>query len=193
MRQFPSILLVLTLVLCAVPSQAQTKRRTTHPPQTTAEQRQQLDDDRVAIQKLHDKDIEASLALDVPKLEALWTDDIVTMAPGGTAVVGREANDKKLEAGADGLKSMEILAFDEQWQEIRIQGDWAYEYGTMSGRMRPFSGGNEISYVMNVMRILNRQPDGTWKIARSIYNDAKEAPKPPEPKPEEKKKDPLKD
>jgi len=195
MRHSSLFLSTALLVLCATPAVAQKKQRTTtRPPQTSAEQQQQLEDDKAAIQKLHDKDIEASLALDVPKLEALWTDDIVTMAPDGPAVVGRDANDKKLEAGADQLKSMEILAFDEQWQEIRIEGDWAYEWGTMSGRMRPFAGGKEINYLMNVMRILNRQPDGTWKIARSIYNDARPLPTPAEPpKPKEPKKDPLKD
>ena len=117
------------------------------------------------------------------------------MAPGAPAVVGRDANNKKLEAEADKLKSTQILAFDEQWQEIRIEGDWAYEWGTMSGRLQPFSGGKETDYRLNVMRILNRQPDGTWKIARSIYNDAMpQSEKPAEPqKPEEQKKDRMKD
>jgi len=188
-----SLFLAIVMIAAIVPCAAQ-KKSTPRRPQSEAEQQQQIEEDKVAIQKLHDLDIEASLALDVPKLEALWTDDIVTMAPDGPAVVGREANNKKLEEGAEGLKSMEILAFDEQWQEIRIQGDWAYEWGTMSGRMRPFSGGQEIDYLLNVMRVLNRQPDGTWKIARSIYNNAKPLPAQPEqPKQPEQKKDRLKD
>lgn len=190
-----SLLLIFLCVTIAVgPLAAQKKQRATRPPQSQAEQQQQLEDDKVAIERLHDEDIKASLALDVPALESLWTDDIVTMSPGEKAVVGRQANAAKLEAGAASLKNMEIMAFDEQWQEIRIEGDWAYEWGTMSGRMHPFSGGNEISYLMNVVRVLNRQPDGTWKIARSIYNDANPPVKPAEPpKVEEKKKDPLKD
>lgn len=153
-------------------------------------------DDKAAIEKLHEEDIQASLALDVPKLEALWTNDIVTMAPGAPPVVGRDANERKLEADAAKMKSMQILAFDEQWQEVRIQGDWAYEWGSMSGRLQPFAGGAETEYKYNVVRILNRQADGTWKIARSIFNSAKpeEQPKPAEPpKQEEEKKDRLKD
>lgn len=187
-----SLLLSIVLLSIALPSTAQKRQ---HPSQSQAEQQQQLEDDKAAIQKLHDKDIEASLALDAPKLEALWTDDVVIMPPNSPAVVGRDANTKRLEASIDKMKSFEILGFDEQWQEVRIEGDWAYEWGTMSGRMRPFSGGKEIDYTVNVMRILNRQADGSWKIARSIYNNAipETAAKTPEPKkPEQDDKDRLK-
>lgn len=192
MRHSSLILVTLVIVGTVVPLAAQKRQR---PAQSQAEAQQQIEDDKAAIQALHDADIQASLALDVPKLESLWTDDIVTMAPGAPAVVGRDANNKKLEAEADKLKSTQILAFDEQWQEIRIEDDWAYEWGTMSGRLQPFTGGKETDYRLNVMRILNRQPDGTWKIARSIYNDAMpETAKPAEPqKPEEQKKDRMKD
>jgi ketosteroid isomerase-like protein len=194
MRNSSFLIFVLLAGLSLLPAGAQKKTRASRPPQTDAEQQQQIEDDKASIQKLHDHDIEASLALDVPTLESLWTNDIVTMAPGAPAVVGKDANIKRLEEGVAKLKEMEIMAFDEQWQEVRVQGDWAYEWGTMSGRMHPFSGGQEIDYTYNVMRVLNRQPDGTWKIARSIYNDAAPPPKAPEPpKPVEPKKDRMKD
>ena len=184
-------MLVLALPICAQQKARHTQRQQ---PRSEAEQKQQLEDDKVAIEKLHQQDIQASLSLDVPALESLWTDDIVTMPPNEPAVVGKEANEKRLEDSAAALKSTEIMAYDEQWQEIRIQGDWAYEWGTISGRTHPFSGGNETSYKYNALRILNRQPDGTWKIARSIYNDANPAPtKTEEPKKPEPKGNPLKD
>ncbi|MGZ4815286.1 MAG: YybH family protein [Terriglobales bacterium] len=183
----------MLVLLGVLPAAAQNRQRTTRPPHTGAEQQQQLEDDKAAIQKLHEKDIQASLALDIPTLESLWTDEIVTMPPGEPAVIGKQANEKRLEDSAAALKSTEIMAYDEQWQEIRIQGDWAYEWGTISGRTRPFSGGNETSYKYNAMRILNRQPDGTWKIARSIYNDANPATAAEPEKKAEPKRDPLKD
>lgn len=145
-----------------------------------------------AINKLHDKDIEASLALDEATLESLWTDDVVTMHPGSPPVVGRDANVARLKAGIEQMKDQEIMAYNEQFQEVRILGDWAYEWGSITGRTRPFSGGKEASYHFNVMRILQRQPDGSWKIARSIYNDAEtpavQAPAEQKPKPEDKNK-----
>ena len=60
---------------------AQRKQRPTHSSESTAAQKQQIEDDKQGIQKLHDADIQASLALDTATLETLWTDDIVTMAP----------------------------------------------------------------------------------------------------------------
>src|SRR5581483_1956236 len=186
MRKY--LLLIFGLVLAVTTAFGQKNHRPTTRPPTAAEQ-QQIDDDRAAIEKLHDKDIEASLALDTQALEALWTDDIVTMAPGGPAVVGRDANSKKLEADVEKLKSTQVLAFDEQWQEVRIQGDWAYEWGTMSGRLQPFTGGKETDYKLNVVRILNKQADGTWKIARSIYNDAEAGAKAAEEKKAEEPKE----
>jgi ketosteroid isomerase-like protein len=165
------------------------------PSAASAEEKQQLQDDMEAISALHNKDIEASIALDEPALESLWTDDIVTMHPGGPAVVGKAANVAKLQAGIAQMKNQEIMAYNEEFQEVRIQGDWAYEWGTITGRTRPFSGGNESSYRFNAMRILQRQPDGSWKIARSIYNDAEPpvAPKPPEEKPKQEDQNKLKD
>lgn len=189
-------LLNLTLVILLFVSLgfAQASKRSTaaqrHTSAASAEEKQQLQDDMQAIQDLHNKDIEASIALDENALESLWTDDIVTMHPGAPAVVGKAANIAKLQAGIEQMKNQEIMAYNEQFQEVRIQGDWAYEWGTITGRTRPFTGGNESSYKFNAMRILQRQPDGTWKIARSIYNDAE----PPAPaKPAEEKPQPKKD
>lgn len=196
MRRF-SVLLFIALI-ASLPCFAQSKQTTRTPQRrpTTAspQEKQQLQDDMEAISSLHNKDIEASMSLDEPTLESLWTDDIVTMHPGAPAIVGKEANVAKLQAGIERLKSQEVLAYNEEFQEIRIQGDWAYEWGTITGRTRPFSGGDEFAYRYNAMRILQRQPDGSWKIARSIYNDAEPhaAPKTEEkPKPDDKNK--LKD
>ena len=189
-----SLQMLFAVLLLTTVTFGQAKRAT--PPQKhtatpSAEQKQQLQDDMEAIQSLHSKDIEASMALDENALESLWTDDIVTMHPGQPPVVGKAANIAKLQAGIEQMKGQEILAFNEEWQEIRIQGDWAYEWGAITGRMHPYNERNEVSYRYNAVRILQRQPDGSWKIARSIYNDARPtAPaKPAEQKPEQKKDD----
>jgi ketosteroid isomerase-like protein len=190
-----SVRIALIVFLVVTASLAQTKRPTQRKPAASAAQSRQLQDDMQAINSLHNKDIEASLALDEPVLESLWTDDIVTMHPGTPPIVGKAANVEKLKAGIEQMKNQEVMAYNAEFQEVRIQGDWAYEWGAITGRTRPFSGGNETSYHFNVMRILQRQPDGSWKIARSIYNDATPpaAPKPPEEKPKQDERNKLKD
>jgi ketosteroid isomerase-like protein len=195
-RNFQTLTVILVLASLAT---AQTAKQTTRaaqrrPTAASSESKQQLQDDMEAISTLHNKDIQASMSLDEPVLESLWTDDIVTMHPGAPAVVGKAANIAKLQAGIEQMKGQDIMAYNEEFQEVRIQGDWAYEWGTITGRTRPFSGGNESAYRFNVMRILQRQPDGSWKVARSIYNDAEPpvAAKPAEEKkPDDKNK--LKD
>jgi ketosteroid isomerase-like protein len=183
--------MLFAVLLFASFASAQAKRPASspkHTPPQSAAQKQQLQDDMEAIQSLHNKDIEASMALDENALESLWTDDIVTMHPGQPPVVGKAANIAKLQAGIEQMKGQEILAYNEEWQEIRIAGDWAYEWGSITGRTHPYNERNEVSYRYNAVRILQRQPDGSWRIARSIYNDAQPAAAPkPEEKPEQKK------
>lgn len=187
--------ILFALLIVASFAFAQAKRPESSPspkhalPQTV-EQKQQIQDDMEAIQSLHNKDIDASMALDENALESLWTDDIVTMHPAQPPVMGKAANIAKLQADIEQMKGQEILAFNEEWQEVRIAGDWAYEWGTISGRTRPYNERSETSYRYNAVRILQRQPDGSWKIARSIYNDAlPTAPPKPIEKPQEKKDD----
>lgn len=182
----------LLIVLSSIPSFSQAKHPASPQRRTNAAsvgEKQQLQDDMEAISALHSKDIAASMALDEPALESIWTDDIVTMHPGAPAIVGKAANIAKLQAGIEQMKGQEIMAYNEEFQEVRIQGDWAYEWGTITGRTRPFTGGNEAAYKFNIMRILQRQPDGSWKVARSIYNDTEPpvAPKPVEEKKQEDK------
>jgi ketosteroid isomerase-like protein len=170
------------------PGFAQTKGTRPKPhrsSQASAAQKRQFADDQQAINALHDKDIQASLALDANALESLWTDDIVTMAPGAPPLAGREANRARLDKQLEQMKSVEILSYNEQFQEVQVVGDWAWEYGSITGRTRPFSGGEETEMHFNLLRVLKRQPDGTYRIARTIYNDAKPPQAPPEPKKEE--------
>ena len=189
MRTFRILFAVLLLASFALAQAKHPGSQQRRPPASEAEAKQQLQDDMEAIQSMHNKDIEASMALDEGALESLWTDDIVTMHPGQPPVVGKAANIAKLQAGIEQMKGLEILAYNEEWQEIRIAGDWAYEWGSITGRTHPYNQRNETSYRYNAVRILQRQPDGSWKIARSIYNDAQPAvpPKPAEEKPEPKK------
>lgn len=178
-------LLLLSLTLAVAPARAQGNRR------STPHETQQFAQDQEEINKLHGKDIEASIALDASALEALWTDDIATIHPGAPPIIGLDANSKFLSEGIDKMKSVDMLAYNEEFSEVRIVGDIAYEIGLITVRTRPFSGGKESEFKYNIMRILKRQPDGRWLIARSMYNDAlphvEESPKPAEP--DKKKED----
>ncbi|HLH09382.1 MAG TPA: DUF4440 domain-containing protein [Terriglobales bacterium] len=129
-------------------------------------------EDRQAIQELDDKEIKANLGLDVRALALLWDTDIVSMPPDHSAISGLEANQAFLEKEAQALADFQILGYEQNWQEVRVLGDYAYEYGTVQTRVSPMNPGPEVDRMYNIMRILKKQPDGTWKIYRAIWNSA---------------------
>lgn len=53
-------------------------------------------------------------------------------------------------------------------EEITIAGDYAFEWGTYRGSVRPGAGGDVMPYSGKLMRILQRQPDGSWKMHRTM-------------------------
>jgi uncharacterized protein (TIGR02246 family) len=129
--------------------------------------------DRQAIEQLHQKEIEANIALDVPALASLWTDDIVSLPPDGPPVVGREANLSYLESSAKKMADYNILSYTQDWQQVfQLDPEYAFEWGFISGRLQPPAGGQEIEYRYKALRILKRQGDGTWKIHRTSWSEA---------------------
>jgi hypothetical protein len=49
-----------------------------------------------------------------------------------------------------------------------VFGDYAIQWGTYRYAMRPRAGSDAIGTHGKIMRILQRQPDGCWKIHRGI-------------------------
>src|ERR1051326_2949535 len=109
-------------------SQRTVKKPAPHPkPNATTLQRQATEaEDKEAIEQLHHDDIAASLAFDVDKLTATWDDEIVSMPPNSKPLVGKAANHEYLLSQQKALANVEILGYEETWDEVRIIGDYAY-------------------------------------------------------------------
>jgi ketosteroid isomerase-like protein len=138
--------------------------------------------DLQAIEELHKRDVAAAKAYDVEALATLWTDDIVSMPPSAQPIVGKKANRDVLAAGEAQAKQVEIVEYSQKWDEVTVAGDYAYEWGTFKSLIKMKTGGATSSAEFKVMRILKRQPDGSWKVHRSIWNEI-----PPPKAPEAKK------
>ena len=136
----------------------------------TANERVQAD--LRAIQELRARDTAASKAFDVATLETLWSDDIVMLAPGAEPVIGREANRASLRTMAEQSRGLEVVDYNQEWRETTVAGDFAFEWGLITGAMRPKAGGQATRYRFKVMRVLRREPDGNWKVHRTMWNDA---------------------
>ncbi len=171
MRESAVALLLLAMLL---PAMAQTKRRPAHAAAELSDSERQAREaeDRAAIQKLQQKDILASMAFDIDALLSLWTDDGVLLAPQHAPVTGHSALRRFYQQQHNALGNVEMLGYEEEWHEVRLLGDYAYQWGQIRSRMRSGQTKAESSTVVNAMRLLKREEDGSWRVARAIYNEA---------------------
>jgi len=176
--------LIFSLSIPAVALQARRQR-----PAAPAQQHN-LEEDQKAIADLQRRDIEANIAVDTEKLMALRTDDIVYLVPGRAPLAGQEAVRKYLEEIRQQLANWDMVAYEENWQEVQVVGDFAFQWGTVNIRAQQEGEKRESAAVRNVMQVLRRQPDGGWKISRAIWNiqSPQAGPSAAAPKPEEKPK-----
>jgi ketosteroid isomerase-like protein len=127
-----------------------------------------LDADRRAIEALNQHDVKAALANDVDAIVSQWTDDFVVLPPAGPIVRGRSANAAAAEQGKEQMQALIPVDYVVEFEEITVSGDYAFEWGTYRGTARPRAGGADLTYSGKLMRILQRQPDGTWKMHRTM-------------------------
>ena len=157
---------LMIFALAAAASAQQTRR-----PRSPAQSAQHPPEaDQKAIADLQRRNIEANMALDTEKLLALRTDDVVYLAPGRAPLVGQDAVRKYLGEIRGQLANWDMLAYEENWQEVQVVGDFAFEWGTVNIRARQEGERRESEALRNVMQVLRRQPDGDWKISRVAWN-----------------------
>jgi ketosteroid isomerase-like protein len=164
------ILLLLVLIVVAVT--AFTRARVTAANDTRSRKSSSEQSDRSGIAQLHRQDIEATLSDKADELAKLWDEEAVRIQPGRPAEVGKTeiyANDKRWEAKPDRPKT---LCYKSEIKDVRIAGNWAFEWGYISYR----DSSNPKSMRGKVLRVIKRQPDGSWKFARVIvFDETKES------------------
>ena len=124
-----------------------------------------VENDLRAIEAITQRDVQAALAGDTAMMMLQWTDDIVLLPPAGPIVRGRSASAEVLLGAAS---TFEVVEWVFDVQEVKILGDHAFQWGTYHGSVRPRAGGEAVRSSGKVMRILQRQPDGSWKIYRTM-------------------------
>jgi ketosteroid isomerase-like protein len=119
---------------------------------------------RIAIERLHQQDVEATLSGKADDFAKLWDSQAVRILPDGPAEIGKAAiyaDDKREEANSNGGRT---LCYKPEIKDLQIAGDWAFEWGYFSykesANTKPGRG--------KVLRVIKRQADGSWKFARVI-------------------------
>jgi ketosteroid isomerase-like protein len=156
---------VLILFSTGAPRLSSQKRTSPKPPQASAQA--QAQEGIAALQK---SEIAASMGFDVNALLDLWTDDAVLLPPRHEPIVGKAALRRFFQERKDKYANYDMLAYDEQWSEVMVVGEYAYQWGAVSYRMKPVTGG-EFGGTVHAMRILKREEDGGWRVARAMWNE----------------------
>ena len=126
--------------------------------------------DLTAIEQLHRRDAAAAKKGDLATLAELWTDDAVALPPGEPPVVGIDAIRKWLAKSQSDSSAVEIIDYVLDFKEVKILGDEAVEWGRTSVVLRPRGAASTMRASGNLMRLLKRQADGSWRVARSVWN-----------------------
>ena len=113
---------------------------------------------------------------DVAALGALYTDDAVAMAENQPAAVGKDAVLKLWTDVHAQFKGDMTLAGD----ETKVIGDWAFDRGQFTMTLTPKTPPDpktlapgttgQTMEMGKYIVILQKQTDGSWKIAREIGN-----------------------
>jgi uncharacterized protein (TIGR02246 family) len=104
---------------------------------------------------------------DMERWIALWIDDGIQMPPGAPRRVGKEEIRREMQPLFDLFDTSKMIIHTE---EVRILGDRAYSHGTYEFEMAPKGGGETKSYSGKFLDILEKQVDGSWKIAIDCHN-----------------------
>ena len=130
--------------------------------------------DRTAIRKADETDMMMMIAKDWKGDLALYTEDAIQLPPNQAALQGKAAIQAWYEAFPP------FSNFQEQSLEIEGQADLAYDRGTYSMTVTP-PGAAPIEDRGKYLTIYRKQADGSWKIARVMFNSDLPLPAPEKP------------
>lgn len=129
------------------------------------------DADMAVIEKLHETDMAAAKIHDINTLITLMTDDCILLPPGQEPIRGHDAIWRFMQEQLPESQKYKITEYVQHFEEVKIIGDWAYEWATFHGTYHLISGGPDLYERSRLFRILRRQSDGSWKVARSIWHE----------------------
>lgn len=138
------------------------------PPAETGQAEVDHDADR-AIDAMHQRELEAARSGDTAGLVELWDADGTILPPEGPPVVGIDAIRTSLASSSRQRRFTQIVHYDVDVVDCVVVGTVAYEWGRYEAISRPRNGGSESAVSGKLLRVLRRQDDGTWRIARSIW------------------------
>lgn len=121
--------------------------------------------DLAAIEKLHQRDIEATLAQDQQGLLDIWDQNAVRINPGATPAVGKQAIGAENAKAHAQYPNLKVLSYAAKYNDIQIEDGLACEWGEHDGQYKLTPESTPLSFSVKGIHLLKRQSDGSWKFA----------------------------
>jgi len=122
--------------------------------------------DITAIKKIFKQYTSAAETGDLDLWISLWIANGIQMPPDTPAKIGKE----QILARMKPLFDQFIIKIPITIKEVRVSGDLAFSHGTYTLSTTPKAGGETTKVTGKYLTILERQADGSWKIARDCFN-----------------------
>jgi ketosteroid isomerase-like protein len=120
-----------------------------------------------AIDKGHEDWLTAMKTNDAEALGRLVAGDVVLMPPHQEPVTGPQGVINWFSAV---VKQARTVAVGIQEREVMIAGDFGIERGAFTWKVAPTAGGSPVEDHGHFLAIWQRQPAGSWKLKRNIWN-----------------------
>jgi ketosteroid isomerase-like protein len=139
-------------------------------PQAQADKTAAEQEARKSIDTFNQQFIDACMKMDHAADAAFWADDGTDLIEGMDPMVGKAKITEWLNSLTPMLAHAKMDYCTIDWQNIRIHGDLAYEWGINKQKIEfpppqePFVGEGKI------LLILKRQPSGSWKVEVESWN-----------------------
>ncbi len=124
-------------------------------------------DDLAAIARLRDAYSSALGAGDATAMANLYTEDGISQTNQMPTMTGRAAIEEgqKMAFSQASFSGMEVTA-----EETRTLGNIGYERGRFKMTVTPKAGGKPMPQEGRYMLVLQKGPDGMWRVARDMDN-----------------------
>ena len=122
--------------------------------------------DRAAIDKLRSGYQSAFSSNDASAAAAYFTETAVSMPPNREALIGRQAITDDMVTMFEGMGAELTISSE----EVEVAGDWAFDRGTYAMKLTPKGDGDPMEDKGKYIVILEKQADGSWKLAREVWN-----------------------
>jgi uncharacterized protein (TIGR02246 family) len=152
--------ILLSVLAFALPFAAQTPVSSPSPRQAVP----------AGIEKLHQADVAATLARDLKGLTALWDDDAVLLQPGQPPIAGKAAFRQFVKQSFAKSPSGKVLKYVPDIRDLQVTGEVAYEWGYFDSIVRSSEQEQRVTFRARFVRVLKRQPDGSWKFTRVMWS-----------------------